>query len=132
MSVSSSTACQTIKQESVAHVDHDRRAVGCINFQVVTNLHSDTVRITGDSMAISHELSSEIAAALFAAKERSAHQLNDLKEIVFKIHSTLEQFSDEDRLARMARVDPHAPQPENLQAGKAQPDVKARSAGKHT
>ena len=81
-------------------------------------------------MAISHELSSEIAAALFAAKERSPHELNDLKEIVFKIHSALEQFSDEDRMARIARVDPHAPQPENRPAGKAQSDVKARSAGK--
>jgi len=70
-------------------------------------------------MAISHELSSEIATALFAAKERSPHELNDLKEIVFKIHSTLEQFSDEDRIARLARVDPHAPQPQNLPAGKA-------------
>ena len=75
-------------------------------------------------MAISHELSSEIATALFASKERSPHELNDLKEIVFKIHSTLEQFSDEDRMARMARVDPRAPQPENLSA------LKARSAGK--
>ena len=74
-------------------------------------------------MAISHELSSEIAAALFAAKERSPHELNDLKEIVFKIHSTLEQLSDEDRMARMARVDPQAPQSANL------PDVKAKSAG---
>jgi len=77
-------------------------------------------------MAISHELSSEIAAALFAARERSPHELNDLKEIVFKIHTTLEQLTDEERIARMARVDTHAPQPAN------QPDVKARSAGTDT
>ena len=75
-------------------------------------------------MAISHELSSEIAAALFAAKERSPHELNDLKEIVFKIHTTLEQFSDEDRMARMARVDPRAPQPEHL------PALRAKSVGR--
>jgi hypothetical protein len=56
-------------------------------------------------MAISHELSSEIATALFAAKERSPHELNDLKEIVFEIHSTLQKFTDEDRLAREARAD---------------------------
>ena len=80
-------------------------------------------------MAISHELSSEIAAALFVEKERTPHELNDLKEIVFKIHSALEQFSDEDRMARMARVDPHAPQPGNLTDGNAQPGIKARSAG---
>jgi hypothetical protein len=71
-------------------------------------------------MAISHELSSEIAAALFAAKERSPRELNDLKEIVFKIHSALEQLSDEDRMARMARLDPEAPQSANLSEAKAQ------------
>ena len=70
-----------------------------------TNLYLDTVQLAGNSMAISHELSSEIAAALFAAKERSPHELNDLKEIVFEIHSTLEQLTDQDRVARDARVD---------------------------
>ena len=75
-------------------------------------------------MAISHELSSEIAAALFAARDRSPHELNDLKEIVFKIHTTLEQLRDEDKIARMARVDTHAPHSANLS------DVKTKSAGK--
>ena len=75
-------------------------------------------------MAISHELSSEIAAALFSAKERSPRELNDLKDMVFRIHSTLEQLSDEDRTARMARVDPHSPQSVNL------PAARGRSAGK--
>ena len=75
-------------------------------------------------MAISHELSSEIAAALFSAKERSPHELNDLKDMVFRIHSTLEQLSDEDRMARMARVDPQPPQSAILQA------AKSKSAGK--
>jgi hypothetical protein len=55
-------------------------------------------------MAISHELSSEIATALFAAKERSPRELNDLKEMVFEIHSTLQ------RLAVNARLDRHRPQ----------------------
>jgi hypothetical protein len=50
-------------------------------------------------MAISHELSGEIATALFAAKERSPRELNDLKEMVFAIHATLE------RLGYDARVD---------------------------
>jgi len=81
-------------------------------------------------MAISHELSSEIAVALFSDKKRTPHELNDLKEIVFKIHSALEQFSDEDRMARMARVDPHALRSEEGPAAKAQPDTKAKSAGK--
>lgn len=75
-------------------------------------------------MAISHELSSEIAAALFTAKERSPRELNDLKEIVFKIHSTLQQLTDKDRIARVARVDLHTPQ------ASEQPDVRGKSAGK--
>ena len=45
-------------------------------------------------MAISHELSSEIATALFTAKERSQGELHELKEMVFQIHSTLEQLGD--------------------------------------
>lgn len=42
-------------------------------------------------MAISHELSSEIATALFTAQERSESELHDLKEMVLEIHSALEQ-----------------------------------------
>ena len=44
-------------------------------------------------MAISHELSSEIAAALFTDKERSPREMNDLKEMVLQIHTTLEQLT---------------------------------------
>ena len=75
-------------------------------------------------MAISHELSSEIADALFAAKERSPRELNDLKEIVFKIHSTLQQLKDKEQMAREARVNLDAPQSADA------PDVRAKSAGK--
>lgn len=51
-------------------------------------------------MSISHELSGDIATALFAAKERSPRELKDLKEMLFEIHSTLEQLkkkSQQDR-----------------------------------
>jgi hypothetical protein len=75
-------------------------------------------------MAISHELSSEIAAALFTAKERSPRELNDLKEIVLKIHSTLQQLTDKDRMARVARVNLHA-----LQAADP-PNLSVKSAAK--
>jgi len=51
-------------------------------------------------MAISHELSGEIATALFAAKERSPRELNDLKEMVFAIHATLERLGHDDRADR--------------------------------
>ena len=53
-------------------------------------------------MAISHELSGEIATALFAAKDRSPRELNDLKEMVFAIHKTLEQLGDEAPAAQTA------------------------------
>ena len=53
-------------------------------------------------MAIAHELSSEIAAALFSAKERSPRELNDLKEVIFKIHSTLEELTHDAHVANYA------------------------------
>jgi len=48
-------------------------------------------------MAISHELSGEIATALFAARARSPRELNDLKEMVFAIHATLERLGHDVR-----------------------------------
>ncbi len=55
-------------------------------------------------MAIAHELSSEIATALFSAKERSPRELNDLKEVIFKIHSTLEQLTRDAHVARVNHI----------------------------
>ena len=52
-------------------------------------------------MAISHELSSEIATALLAAKDRSPRELADLKEVLLRIHSTLQRLTDEARLRRL-------------------------------
>jgi hypothetical protein len=48
-------------------------------------------------MAISHELSSEIATALLAAKDRSPRELEDLKAVLLLIHSTLQRLMDEER-----------------------------------
>ena len=50
-------------------------------------------------MALSHELSSEIAAALLAAKNRSPHELENLKETLLIVHSTLQRLTDAERLA---------------------------------
>jgi hypothetical protein len=61
-------------------------------------------RFVGDSMAISHELSSEIAAALFVAKERSPQELKDLKEILLLIHSTLQRLTEDARVDRAHRL----------------------------
>lgn len=64
-------------------------------------------------MAISHELSSEIATALLAAKDRSPGEREDLKEVLLIIHSTLQRLTEEEREA-------HA---------KSQPAVKKVAAG---
>jgi hypothetical protein len=48
-------------------------------------------------MAISHELSSEIATALLTARERSPGELDDLKKMLLQIHSTLEGLSEKRR-----------------------------------
>jgi hypothetical protein len=45
-------------------------------------------------MAISNELSGDIAAAMLAAKEISPGKMSDLKETILKIHSVLQEMSD--------------------------------------
>ena len=45
-------------------------------------------------MAISSELSSEIASALIETKERSPEELNDLKNILLEVHSTLQSLTE--------------------------------------
>ncbi len=67
--------------------------------------HFQQLLIGGDAMAISHELSGEIAAALFSARERSATELQDLKQIVFQIYSTLEQLTKEEKMSRIGGGD---------------------------
>jgi hypothetical protein len=64
------------------------------SFQLVTN--DSAARV-----AISHELSSEIAAALLAAKNRSPRELEDLKEVLLSIHSTLQRLTEDARTARL-------------------------------
>lgn len=50
-------------------------------------------------MALSNELSSEIAAAILSRKNSPA-ELEDLKRVVEEVHSTLEQMEDRERKAR--------------------------------
>jgi len=50
-------------------------------------------------MGISNELSSEIATAILS-KRKSPRELNDLKEIVLNVHSTLQKMTDEARAHR--------------------------------
>jgi len=65
-------------------------------------------------MAISHELNSEIAAALLATTVRSPRELRDLKEILLVVHSTLQRLADEQQAAHV----------------KSQPTVKKAAAAK--
>lgn len=51
-------------------------------------------------MAISNELSSEIAAAILAEK-KTPQELNHLKDVVLQVHSTLQQLSAEARATRI-------------------------------
>ena len=46
-------------------------------------------------MAISNELSSEIAVALLANQERSPEELNNLKVILLEVHSILQSLNEE-------------------------------------
>jgi hypothetical protein len=51
-------------------------------------------------MAISNELSSEIAVALIAAKAKDPSHLSEIKEILIEVHSTLQQMTEQARRAR--------------------------------
>jgi hypothetical protein len=50
-------------------------------------------------MAISNELSSEIAAAILVEK-KSPQELKQLKEVILKVHSELQKMSGEERARR--------------------------------
>lgn len=51
-------------------------------------------------MSIQNELSSDIAVALLTCKDRDPQKLADLKQIVLKIHSILQETSKDLRRKR--------------------------------
>ena len=51
-------------------------------------------------MAISNELSSDIAAALLA-ENKSPQELRRLKDVILKVHSALQKMSAEERANRL-------------------------------
>ena len=53
-------------------------------------------------MAISNELSSDVAVALLA-KKKSPQELNKLKDIILEVHSALQQMSEETRTFRFRK-----------------------------
>jgi predicted transcriptional regulator len=54
-------------------------------------------------MAISNELSSEIAAAILQEK-KSPQELRQLKDVILEVHSTLQKMSAEERASRLREV----------------------------
>ena len=51
-------------------------------------------------MAISNELSSDVALAILATK-KSPQELKQLKDIILQVHSTLQKMSEETRADRL-------------------------------
>ena len=55
-------------------------------------------------MAISNELSSEIAMVLLSNQERSPEELNNLKTILLEVHSTLQSLNEDALRQRTEKV----------------------------
>lgn len=53
-------------------------------------------------MAISNELSSDVAVALLAEK-KTPQELNRLKDIILEVHSALQKMSEETRTFRFRK-----------------------------
>lgn len=53
-------------------------------------------------MAISNELSSEIASAILV-ENKSPQELKQLKEIILEVHSALQEMSQVDKARRLER-----------------------------
>ena len=54
-------------------------------------------------MAISNELSSDVAVAILA-KKNSPQELQQLKDIILQVHSALQKMSEETRSDRLSRT----------------------------
>ena len=52
-------------------------------------------------MAISHEISSKIAAALLATKDKTPRELEELRKVLLIINSTLQRLTDDARVERI-------------------------------
>jgi len=58
-------------------------------------------------MAISNELSSDVAVALLA-KDKSPQELKQLKDIILQVHSALQEMSAETRADRLKKIPPES------------------------
>jgi len=64
-------------------------------------------------MSINNELSSDIAVALLAGKNRDPKKLDDLKKVVLKVHSILQEASKDLRRKRTRAAAAGAKEPGN-------------------
>ena len=67
---------------------------------------------TSSNMAISNELSSDVAVAILA-KKKSPQELEQLKDVILQVHSTLQQMSEEARSDRLKRKPQKAQKAQN-------------------
>jgi predicted transcriptional regulator len=63
-------------------------------------------------MAISNELSSEVAIAILA-QDKSPQELEQLKDVILQVHSALQKMSEETRSERLKRKPPKAQNVQN-------------------
>jgi hypothetical protein len=65
-----------------------------------TKLFETRIQRVVVSMAISNELSSDIAVALIGANDKDPRRLKKLKEILIEVHATLQQMTERSKAAR--------------------------------
>ena len=53
-------------------------------------------------MAISAELSCDIAAALIAASDKAPNKLCELKTILVEVHAVLQELAEQTKIARLS------------------------------
>ena len=63
-------------------------------------------------MAISNELSSEVAIAILA-QDKSPQELEQLKDVILQVHSALQKMSEEMRSERLKKKPPKAQNAQN-------------------
>ena len=63
-------------------------------------------------MAISNELSSDVAVAILAQK-KSPQELKQLKDIILQVHSALQKMSEEVRSERLKKMPQKAQKAQN-------------------
>ena len=59
--------------------------------------------------ALANELSGDIASAILAATNRSSRPLSELKEIVLKVHSALQQMAEQEKTTNRSPVKKNSP-----------------------